>query len=163
MTSNTLQANPMMTSTTPFVGDQNLLKVREFIEEGSDRGPDPIKFVIRTLRGRLRFLMLVSLITVGLFGLAGFAIKSPVYQSEGLIRVAANKPSILYGGQNSTSSKHYDAFVEAEVTYLSNRPVRERAIALRSRENLYEVPPMLQTAAPSMARNWPAKTEYKGT
>ena len=130
MTSTYSQSNEAAGAAAPFVGDQNLLRVREFIEAESQSPPDPVKFVIRIFRGRLKLVALLSLIAAVIFGVAGFLMKTPVYQSEGLIRVAANKPSILYGGQSSTNSKHYDAFVEAEVTYLSNRPVRDRAIML---------------------------------
>jgi uncharacterized protein involved in exopolysaccharide biosynthesis len=132
MNTNTSLANAENT----FVGNESVLAVKNFVENEADESIDILNFVARTFRGRWRNLLLSCLPLTIVFATIGYLWKDPVFESVGLLRVAANKPSILYEDQNSSNAKHYDSFVEAQLSILISYPVRTRALTLLESEGV---------------------------
>ncbi len=92
------------------------------------RAVNPIKIVLRTLRGRywLAASLAVLFAIVGATG--GYLSKHPVYVSGGIIQVYPNKTNILYSDQDDSRLRLFDAFVAAEASFLKSPPVLERAV-----------------------------------
>jgi Mrp family chromosome partitioning ATPase len=110
------------------LGDPRLHQVRDFLEEPSPTSVNPITLVTRAFRGRMITIAAFAILLSVLFGIAGFMAVSPKYQSQGLIRVAARVPKIMYADPNDPRLRLFDSFVSAEVTYLKSRPVLERTL-----------------------------------
>jgi uncharacterized protein involved in exopolysaccharide biosynthesis len=118
------------TRPTSIVGDPRLHQIREFVEEAETDTANPLTFVKRTFRGRIPLTAVLALVTGALFGCLGYFGGSPLFESYGLIRLAAKEPKILYADQDDARLRLFDAFVAGEVTYLRSRPVLERALAI---------------------------------
>jgi len=123
-----------------FGGDHRLHDVRQFLEAESTRSFNPVKLVIRLLRGRWLRVLLLALLCALVFAAVGFNAVNPAYQSQGLIRISAKESTILYADANDARLKLFDAFVSGEVTYLSSRPVLERALAMIASVDAFRVP-----------------------
>ena len=111
----------------PLAGDSRLLPVRDFI---SDDQPEhnPINYLIRQLRGRIKSILLPATLAGLIFGIAGYQMKSPSYETQGLIKISAAKTSILKEEQIGSGSKHFETFVEGELRYLKSHEVAEEVI-----------------------------------
>lgn len=123
-------------SENTFVRDENILAVKSFVEEESHESLDVLGLLVRTLRGRWRKLIACCLPLAIFFAALGYLLTDPIYESVGLLRVSANKPSILYEDQNSSNAKHYDSFVDAQVSILGSYPVKTRALTLLESEGI---------------------------
>lgn len=92
------------------------------------RAVNPIKIVLRTLRGR--YLVAASLAClfsiVGAIG--GYFSKYPIYVSGGIIQLYPTKTNILYSDNDDSRLRLFDAFVAAEASFLKSPPVLERAV-----------------------------------
>ena len=71
-------------------------------------------------------LLLSCLVGAGL-ALAAFSVTKAVYESQGLVRLVAKEPKILYADNDDSRLRLYDAFVSAEATYLQSQQVISRA------------------------------------
>lgn len=109
-------------------GNARIRQVRTFIEQAESVQPDLMQMLIGALRGRL----LLGAALGALLGLAGaimiFMTVTPVYQSQGLIRIVARESKILYADTDDSRLRLFDSFVAAEVNYLGSRPVLERTL-----------------------------------
>lgn len=115
------------------IGDPRLWQVRDFIEDEQPQAVSPFKVVYRVLRGQGRQVLIFAAIAGSVCAMLPFVVSSPTYQSQGMIRVAVKEPSILYAHADDGRLRLFDAFVSAEVLYISSRPVLERALqALKS-------------------------------
>lgn len=89
---------------------------------------DPIVVVRKALRGRLHRAILMAV----LFGIAGavlgFVLVPPLYESTGLVRIAASLPAVLYEETNAQFNEPFEAFAESQVTRLSSREVLQNAV-----------------------------------
>ena len=110
------------------IGDPRLHQVKEFLDEPAPPA-NPLLILVRVLRGRMPLALVLALLLAALFGVAAYLAVSPNYQSQGLIRVAARVPKVMYADPNDPRLRLFDSFVSAEVTYVRSRPVLERTLA----------------------------------
>jgi uncharacterized protein involved in exopolysaccharide biosynthesis/Mrp family chromosome partitioning ATPase len=126
MTQSAVYATP---SETPEAGNARLRQVRTFIEQAEAPQADLMQMLIGALRGRL-FIGAALGAVLGLIGaVAIFLSVTPIYQSQGLMRIVARESKILYSDADDSRVRLFDAFVAAEVNYLGSRPVLERTLA----------------------------------
>ena len=111
-----------------LVGDPRLHQVRDFLDDQEASAQNPLLVAMRAFRGRHLLTLGLALLLAVLFGAGAFYAVFPQYQSQGLIRVAARVPKIMYADPNDPRLRLFDSFVSAEVTYLQSRPVLERAL-----------------------------------
>lgn len=93
----------------------------------SHRPVNPLGIIVRTLRGRVLPAVLLGVVlgTLGVVG--GYLVKKPSYQSQGIIQVFPNKTNILYSDRDDSRLRLFDAFANAETSYLTSTPVLENA------------------------------------
>ena len=98
--------------------------------------PNPLKYVVQLLRGRIHWVVLASCAFAFTGATAGYFAKGPVYTSAAIIQVSASRPGILYNDQDDSRLRLFDAFVASEASYLGSRPVMERALTQPAIEQL---------------------------
>ncbi|MCK0067852.1 GumC family protein [Kordiimonas laminariae] len=109
------------------IGNEDLWQVRDFVEEAEEKPVNPIATLARLYRGQWLKAIVTSLVLGILLGVAAIFSTKPTFESEGLVRVAAKSPKILYADKDDSRLRLYDAFVSAEATYLQSQQVLERA------------------------------------
>ncbi len=105
-----------------------LRQVRAFIEQVEPAQFDLMQMLLGALRGRLFIGALLGLLLGTLIAVAIFVATKPVFQSQGLMRIVARESKILYANSDDSRLRLFDAFVAAEVTYLTSRPVLDRTL-----------------------------------
>lgn len=111
----------------PVSANPALMQVQDFVQESAATPVNPVKTVMRLLRGQfLRVVLLSVLAGLGL-AVAAFSVTNAVYESQGLVRLVAKEPKILYADNDDSRLRLYDAFVSAEATYLQSQQVITRA------------------------------------
>lgn len=111
----------------PVSANPALMQVQDFVQETAATTVNPVKTVLRLLRGQfLRVALLSVLAGLGL-AVAAFSLTKAVYESQGLVRLVAKEPKILYADNDDSRLRLYDAFVSAEATYLQSQQVITRA------------------------------------
>jgi succinoglycan biosynthesis transport protein ExoP len=116
------------------IGDPRLHQVKDFLDEQAPPPANPMLVVLRSFRGRGTSIAVLAVLMSVLFGVGAYLAISPKYQSQGLIRVAARVPKVMYADPNDPRLRLFDSFVSAEVTYLQSRPVLERALGVLAEE-----------------------------
>ncbi len=91
-------------------------------------GVNPVGMVVRTLRGRMIPAMLLAGMLGSIGAVGGFMAKKPTYSSTGIVQVFPNKTSILYNDRDDSRLRLFDAFANAETSYLLSTPVLELAV-----------------------------------
>ncbi len=109
------------------LGGDDLWQVRDFVEEAEQQPVNPLMTLARIFRGQWRLTIILALGLGLAFALLAFSVAKPIYESEGLVRVIAKEPKILYADSDDSRLRLYDAFVSAEVTYLQSQKVIEKA------------------------------------
>ncbi|MCU0790458.1 MAG: hypothetical protein MUE79_05320, partial [Nitratireductor sp.] len=109
-------------------GNARLRQVRAFIEQVEPVQPDIMQMLLGALRGRLVIGALAGLVLGVMLAAAILLSTRPVYQSQGLMRIVAREAKILYANSDDSRLRLFDAFVAAEVTYLTSRPVLDRTL-----------------------------------
>ena len=122
----------------PVIGDPRLHQIRDFLDEEDQPPANPLQIAQRAFRGRLILTFSLVVILAVVFGAGAFLLVSPKYQSQGLIRVAARVPKVMYSDPNDPRLRLFDSFVSAEVTYLQSRPVLERSLLALAQEGSSE-------------------------
>lgn len=105
-----------------------LRQVRAFIEQVEPAQFDLMQMLLGALRGRMVLGALIGLLLAILFAAGIFFTTKPVFQSQGLMRIVARESKILYANSDDSRLRLFDAFVAAEVTYLTSRPVLDRTL-----------------------------------
>lgn len=134
---------PVGAGETVVVGDPRLHQVRDFLDDQEALPANPLLVAVRAFRGRRLLTTGLALLLAALFGAGAFFAISPQYQSQGLIRVAARVPKIMYADPNDPRLRLFDSFVSAEVTYLQSRPVLERALMALATEKSSGTEPLM--------------------
>ncbi len=116
------------------IGDPRLHQVKDFLDEQAPPPANPLLVVFRAFRGRGISIAVLAILMSILFGIGAYLAVSPKYQSQGLIRVAARVPKVMYADPNDPRLRLFDSFVSAEVTYIQSRPVLERALGTLAEE-----------------------------
>ena len=104
-----------------------------------DDGPkpvSPVRIVVRTLRGRWAIAITLAILLGAGAGTAGYVTKHPVYVSGGLVQLSPIKSNILYNDTDDSRLRLFDAFVQAEFSYIQSTPVLERALKSPDLESL---------------------------
>lgn len=114
-------------SASSFVGDPSLLRVRNFLDTEELPAPDPLKWLLRTFRGRYRQVVGYAFLVASVLVIVVNSLVSPRYESEALIRIASTQPYILYE-KNSMQSMHFDAFVLSQISLLSGPVLLEKTV-----------------------------------
>ncbi|RMB12282.1 GumC family protein [Eilatimonas milleporae] len=110
------------------IGHPGMWQVRDFVEEAETEGApvNPVKMVLRVFRGLWLITIALGAVAGCLLAVAAFNAVKPKFESQGLVRVVAKEPKILYADNDDSRLRLYDAFVSAEATYIQSRPVLER-------------------------------------
>ena len=103
---------------------------------------NPVILIYRALRGRWVYACVAACIASIVVVTASYFMISPIFQSRGLIRISAKEQKILYADSDDSRLRLFDAFVSSELTYLTSRPVLDRALYLlnQSPGNFDDVP-----------------------
>lgn len=110
-----------------IVTNPALMQVQDFVQETSPEPVNPIKVLQRLLRGQLFKVTAFSVIGGVCLAAAAFNYTNVAYESQGLVRLVAKEPKILYADNDDSRLRLYDAFVSAEATYLQSQQVISRA------------------------------------
>ncbi len=94
-----------------------------------DDEPLPLK-LMRPLIGRGRVTGVLAIGGGIMVGATLFMTASPVYESQGSMRILPSKPTILYDDPESNPATLFGAFVESQGEVITSRPVLERAVEL---------------------------------
>lgn len=126
---------PSITSCqTPSHGNEagvplgDLARVESFLQQAEPMPANPIRIVMRALRGRFLLASFLCLLLGGALALAGYRATRPSYQTAGLVRVSPLAAKILYQNDDNQLMPLFESFVTAQVAYLKSRPVLERAL-----------------------------------
>lgn len=119
------QSHP--SSQIPAVGNPALMQVQDFVQESASAPVNPVKTVMRLLRGQVWRVAILALLAGFALAMAAFMVTKPAYESQGLVRLVAKEPKILYADNDDSRLRLYDAFVSAEATYLQSQQVLTRA------------------------------------
>ncbi|WP_262693636.1 GumC domain-containing protein [Kordiimonas aquimaris] len=109
------------------VGNPALWQVKDFVEENAPAPVNPVKAVTRIYRGQWGKLAGLALLLGLGFAFIAYTVVKPVFESQGLVRVVAKEPKILYADNDDSRLRLYDAFVSAEATYIQSQQVLSRA------------------------------------
>lgn len=112
------------------LGREDLWQVRDFVEDAEPQPVNPLATLARLFRGQWRITAILALGLGFAFGSLAFFAAKPIFESEGLVRVIAKEPKILYADSDDSRLRLYDAFVSAEVTYLQSQKVLEKAFEI---------------------------------
>lgn len=125
------QGNDNQTGTLVDVAPSELQEVHAFVQEEEEgSGSNPIQAVLRIFRGTwIRIFVFGGLLGACLAFIA-YSVISPSYVSNGLVRLVAKEPKIMYADRDDSRLRLYDAFVSAETTYIQSRPVIERGFEI---------------------------------
>lgn len=115
------------TGETAQIGNQALWQVQNFVEAEAAAPVNPVKTVLRLMRGRWLKVVFTSAVCGIAFALIAFNLMKPAFESQGLVRLVAKEPKILYADNDDSRLRLYDAFVSAEATYLQSQQVLSRA------------------------------------
>lgn len=124
----------------PEAGNARLRQVRTFIEQAETVQPDLMQMLIGALRGRLLLGAALGTVLGLIAAVVIFSSVTPVYQSQGLMRIVARESKILYADSDDSRVRLFDSFVAAEVNYLGSRPVLERTLARLQAGSVPDVP-----------------------
>ena|GEM_PF-1224089 len=115
------------TATPEGVGNPALWHVRDFVDEPAAAPVNPFAVIARIFRG-LWVPTLAAALLVGITaGFATYSYTKPIYESQGLVRIIARDPKILFADRDDTRLRIYDAFVSSEATYMQSKTVLNRA------------------------------------
>lgn len=111
----------------PSIAAPYVQETRTFLEADQESSVNPIALLFRLMRGRWTGTLVVGALVGVLLALLAGLMASPVYESEGLVRIIAREPKILFADRDDSRLRLFDAFVDGEATYLQSRAVLERA------------------------------------
>lgn len=111
----------------PVSANPALMQVQDFVQDSAAAPVNPVKTILRLLRGQFLRVILLSLLVGFGIAVAAFSATKAVYESQGLVRLVAKEPKILYADKDDSRLRLYDAFVSAEATYLQSQQVITRA------------------------------------
>jgi Mrp family chromosome partitioning ATPase/uncharacterized protein involved in exopolysaccharide biosynthesis len=80
------------------------------------------------LRGRWLWMLGVGGVLAIVFAILGYASTSPMYQSQGAIRVAPNLNPLINAIPETGQMPHYQSFMQTQVQYIRSRRVIEHAL-----------------------------------
>lgn len=118
---------PHQSPQIPVVANPALMQVQDFVQESAGAPVNPVKVLMRLLRGQLWRVAVLSALAGCALAFAAFSVTKAVYESQGLVRLVAKEPKILYADNDDSRLRLYDAFVSAEATYLQSQQVITRA------------------------------------
>ncbi|MEM6902982.1 MAG: hypothetical protein AAF556_07070, partial [Pseudomonadota bacterium] len=102
--------------------------------EDDDDFINPLVITYRALRDRWAQAAVVFMVAATVLAALAWIVIDPIFQSRGLIRIAAKEPKILYAERDDSRLRLFDAFVSSELTYLTSRPVLDRALYLMGQQ-----------------------------
>ena len=109
------------------VGNPLLGQIRDFIDADEPAPIDPLGIIVRTIRGRITDISLVTAIVATLLAVLAWLAISPAYQSTGVVRLLPVEAKLLYNDADDSRLRLYDAFTNAEVHLMQSRTVLEGA------------------------------------
>ncbi len=121
-------------------GNARLRQVRTFIEQAETAQPDVMQMLLAALRGRLLIGAAIGALLGIVCAVLIFLGVTPLYQSQGLMRMVARESKILYADADDSRVRLFDAFVAAEVNYLGSRPVLERTMLKLQTQEVPDTP-----------------------
>jgi Mrp family chromosome partitioning ATPase/uncharacterized protein involved in exopolysaccharide biosynthesis len=89
---------------------------------------DPLRFVRRNLRGVIGWAIFLGLITGGLGAVVGWLLTKPLYKSEGLIRIAYQRPSVMAGTDQNDPIPMFDSYMRSQQLRMMSRSTIEQAL-----------------------------------
>lgn len=114
----------MMDTRTP----QKDLRFELVADGGEPTSEDPVQFVRRKLRGRVRVTILLAMLFALCGALIGYGAAPVRYESAGFVQFKPALPTILYKSEENQPTPLFDSFVSAQATMLRSRRVLEAAL-----------------------------------
>lgn len=87
-----------------------------------------LKRLLQAMRGRYRLAVTLLLVGATIGSLAGFKLGKRLYASNGLIRVMAVVPKVLFSVDDKGTLPMFDSFVESQVALLCSQRVMDLAM-----------------------------------
>ena len=89
---------------------------------------DPLLILRRSLRGRMGWVITLSIVGALVFAVVGYFFEKPVYKSEALIRIAYTLPPILRDTDQNAPMAMFESYMRSEAQRMSSREVLEGAL-----------------------------------
>lgn len=109
------------------IGNPAIMQVQDFVQSSGAGSVNPLQILLRLLRGQWLRTIGCALVAGIVLAVGVFQLISPKYESQGLVRLVAKEPKILYADNDDSRLRLYDAFVSSEATYLQSQQVLMRA------------------------------------
>ncbi len=132
-------------------------------ESGAVKYPfDPWRIVRRALIGRYRLACFAGLIVGGMGAVIGWALSSPIYKSEGMVRIASNAPQLSDDTEQGHAMPMFDAYLQSQQIVMTSRDVLEMAVIDKAWQSLArKASPMdIQTLADNLKVEFKPHTDY---
>lgn len=132
-------------------------------ESGAVKYPfDPWRIVRRALIGRYRLACWAGLLVGGMGAVIGWALSSPIYRSEGMIRIASSAPQLGDDSDQAHAMPMFDAYLQSQQIVMTSRDVLETAVIDKAWQSLgRKASPMdVQTLADNLKVEFKPHTDY---
>lgn len=96
--------------------------------DGPPAGPSPVAIVLRTLQGRYRWAIALSVVLAGVGVYLGVVLPVPKYRCSGIIEIVPKTPKILFNIEENQIT-NVGSFVLAQVRLVMSRRVVDIAMA----------------------------------
>jgi succinoglycan biosynthesis transport protein ExoP len=96
--------------------------------ESEDLRFDPFVVLRRSLRGRMGWVISISIIAALIFAAAGWFYEKPLYKSEALVRIAYQLPPIINETDQNAPMAMFESYMRTEALRMSSRSVLEGAL-----------------------------------
>jgi polysaccharide biosynthesis transport protein len=89
---------------------------------------DPLQILRRSLRGRMGWVITLSILAAGVFAGVGYFMEKPLYKSEALIRIAYSLPPIIRETDQNAALPMFESYMRSQALRMSSRSVLEGAL-----------------------------------
>ena len=90
--------------------------------------PQPLRVVLRALRGRLVWAVLLSVIGAGVGAVSGYVSVELLYESTGFIRIKPNLKSIIYKTEDTSVMPMFTAYVGSQIQIMQSERILDMAL-----------------------------------
>src|SRR5580692_4753858 len=91
------------------------------IPDSDDAAFDPFVVLRRSLRGRMGWVITLSIIAAIVFAIAGYRYEKPIYKSEALVRIAYQLPPIISETDQNAPMAMFESYMRTEALRMSSR------------------------------------------
>jgi succinoglycan biosynthesis transport protein ExoP len=135
--------------------------------DGTARGDvkhaaDPWRQMRRALAGRFRLTVSLGMLIGSMGAIIGFYFSTPVYRSEGLVRISSVLPQALDETEQNRPMAMFDAYLQSQQMMIGSRGLLESAMQDQAWQGLAHNPSrgQMQTFANNLKVEFKPRTDY---